>query len=124
MINISHKLYSLHAKMFKPKIFRLPVIVRSQNHLIRPCTTTSQTVDDEKARELERIAKEASIDEPPTSCCQSGCANCVYIAWAEALSAKIQNVGPEVSDKILEMVQDPSMKAYLEMELRIRGLRK
>lgn len=110
--------------MFKNKIFRLPAILRSQNNLIRNCTTTSQTTDDEKARELERIAKEASIDEPPTSCCQSGCANCVYIVWAEALSAKIQNVGPEVSDKILDMVQDPSMKAYLEMELRIRGLKK
>ncbi|XP_035433014.2 uncharacterized protein LOC118264569 [Spodoptera frugiperda] len=124
MLNIGHKLCYLHTKMFKHKILRLPAILRSQNNLIRNCTTTSQTTDDEKARELERIAKEASIDEPPTSCCQSGCANCVYIVWAEALSAKIQNVGPEVSDKILDMVQDPSMKAYLEMELRIRGLKK
>uniref|UniRef100_A0A2H1WQC1 SFRICE_038818 n=1 Tax=Spodoptera frugiperda TaxID=7108 RepID=A0A2H1WQC1_SPOFR len=124
MLKIGHKLCYLHTKMFKNKIFRLPAILRSQNNLIRNCTTTSQTTDDEKARELERIAKEASIDEPPTSCCQSGCANCVYIVWAEALSAKIQNVGPEVSDKILDMVQDPSMKAYLEMELRIRGLKK
>ncbi|KAF9817542.1 hypothetical protein SFRURICE_014681 [Spodoptera frugiperda] len=112
MLKIGHKLCYLHTKMFKNKIFRLPAILRSQNNLIRNCTTTSQTTDDEKARELERIAKE------------SGCANCVYIVWAEALSAKIQNVGPEVSDKILDMVQDPSMKAYLEMELRIRGLKK
>ncbi|XP_022830941.1 uncharacterized protein LOC111359584 isoform X2 [Spodoptera litura] len=124
MINIGHKFCYLYTKMIKSNILRLPVLVRSQKYVIRTCTTTSQTTDDEKARELERIAKEASIDEPPTSCCQSGCANCVYIVWAEALSAKIQNVGPEVSDKILEMVQDPSMKAYLEMELRIRGLKK
>lgn len=67
---------------------------------------------------------QASIDSPPTGCCQSGCANCVFIVWAEALTAKMQNVGPEVSEKILKMVEDPSMKAYLEMELRLRGLKK
>lgn len=67
---------------------------------------------------------QASIDEPPTACCRSGCANCVFIVWAEAITAKMKDAGPEVSEKILKMVDDPSLKAYLEMELRFRGLKK
>lgn len=63
---------------------------------------------------------QASLDEPPTACCRSGCANCVFIVWAEALAAKMENVGPEITEKIMKMVDDPSMRAYLEMELRIR----
>lgn len=66
---------------------------------------------------------QASIDEPPTACCRSGCANCVFIVWAEALTSKMENAGPEVTEKIMKMVDDPSMKAYLEMELRLRGLK-
>ncbi|KAJ0176971.1 hypothetical protein K1T71_006980 [Dendrolimus kikuchii] len=84
------------------------------------CCSQAQVTDEEKEKELERIAREASIDDPPTSCCMSGCANCVFIVWAEALSVKMQNAGPEIAQKILEKVDDPSMRAYLEMELRIR----
>ncbi|XP_047023864.1 oxidoreductase-like domain-containing protein 1 [Helicoverpa zea] len=109
--------------MFKLQSLRLLAARKDRNKLIRSCTTKSQA-EDEKEKELQRIAKDASIDEPPTACCQSGCSNCVFIVWAEAVSAKVQNVGPEVSEKILNMVEDPSMKAYLEMELRLRGLKK
>uniref|UniRef100_A0A2A4JE61 Oxidoreductase-like domain-containing protein n=1 Tax=Heliothis virescens TaxID=7102 RepID=A0A2A4JE61_HELVI len=109
--------------MFKLQSQRLLAVIKYRNNLIRSCTTKSEA-EVEKEKELQRIAKDASIDEPPTACCQSGCSNCVFIVWAEALSAKMQNVGPEVSEKILKMVEDPSMKAYLEMELRLRGLKK
>ncbi|XP_059059190.1 oxidoreductase-like domain-containing protein 1 [Achroia grisella] len=88
------------------------------------CTCTTTVADEEKEKELERIARNASIDEPPTACCQSGCANCVFIVWAEALTSKMDNAGPEIAEKILKLVEDPSMKAYLEMELRLRGLKK
>lgn len=67
---------------------------------------------------------QASIDEPPTTCCQSGCAQCVYIAWAEAITAKMQNAGPEIAERILKNIEDPSMKAYLELELKFRGIMK
>ncbi|XP_026749634.1 oxidoreductase-like domain-containing protein 1 [Galleria mellonella] len=87
-------------------------------------TSASSVTEEEKEKELERIARDASIDEPPTACCQSGCANCVFIVWAEALTSKMDNAGPEIAEKILKLVEDPSMKAYLEMELRLRGLKK
>ncbi|KAL0840908.1 hypothetical protein ABMA28_014707 [Loxostege sticticalis] len=86
----------------------------------RQCTTQSFATEEEKERELERIAKDASIDDPPTACCRSGCSNCVFIVWAEALANKMQDAGPEIQNKVLSMVDDPSMKAYLEMELRLR----
>lgn len=111
--------------MFKIRNLRISAIVKHPNLQLRACSDSTQvSADDEKERELERIAKDASIDSPPTACCQSGCSNCVFIVWAEALSAKMQDMGPEISEKILKMVEDPSMKAYLEMELRIRGLKK
>ncbi|VVC99141.1 unnamed protein product [Leptidea sinapis] len=81
-------------------------------------------LDDEKEKEIQKIQSNASIEEPPTTCCGSGCANCVFVIWAEALAKKMDNAGPEIAEKILKMVDDPSMKAYLEMELRLRGLKK
>ncbi|CAK1546940.1 unnamed protein product [Leptosia nina] len=90
---------------------------------LRKCTTQSNT-DEEKEREIEKIKRNASLDEPPTACCRSGCANCVFIVWAETLAEKMESAGPEIAEKILKMVDDPSMRAYLELELRIRGLKK
>lgn len=111
--------------MFKLRILRCPGIPKYQKNLVKTYSNSSKIpTEEEKERELERIAQNASIDNPPTTCCQSGCANCVYIAWAEALSAKMKDAGPEIAVKIIAMVEDPSMKAYLEMELRLRGLKK
>ncbi|XP_053607882.1 oxidoreductase-like domain-containing protein 1 [Plodia interpunctella] len=109
--------------MLRSKFFPLMKKRRLQTKL---CSNQCQppATDEEKERELERIAREASIEEPPTGCCQSGCSNCVFIVWAEALTKKMDNAGPEISEKILKMIDDPSMKAYLEMELRLRGLNK
>ncbi|XP_032519723.2 oxidoreductase-like domain-containing protein 1 [Danaus plexippus] len=78
----------------------------------------------EKEKEIQRIMQNASLDEPPTACCQSGCANCVFIIWAEALSSKMDNAGPEIAERIMKNIDDPSMRAYLELELRIRGVKK
>ncbi|XP_063533568.1 oxidoreductase-like domain-containing protein 1 [Cydia strobilella] len=90
---------------------------------IEYCTIKTEA-EIEKEKELERIANDASIDEPPTACCQSGCANCVFIVWAETLSKKMNNAGPEIAEKIMKSVQDPCLRAYLEMELRLRGVKK
>ncbi|CAH0719632.1 unnamed protein product, partial [Brenthis ino] len=88
--------------------------------LRRSCSNQTNVTDEEKEREIERITKNASIDEPPTACCRSGCSNCVFIVWAEALASKMENAGPEIIDRIMKSVDDPSMRAYLEMELRLR----
>lgn len=59
------------------------------------------------------------VPDPPTTCCMSGCANCVWIEYAEKLT-KVFNDGGEAAQKeIMEKVCDPNMQAYLAMELRI-----
>ncbi|KAM3955562.1 oxidoreductase-like domain-containing protein 1 [Aphomia sociella] len=110
--------------MLRSKLVSVKPLMQYQYKQGRLCTCPPSATDEEKERELERIARDASIEEPPTACCQSGCSNCVFIAWAEALTTKMDNAGPEIAEKILKLVEDPSMKAYLEMELRLRGLKK
>nr|XP_034830344.1 oxidoreductase-like domain-containing protein 1 [Maniola hyperantus] len=95
-----------------------------QRQILLYCNNQTNEADEEKEREIERIKKNASLEEPPTGCCGTGCANCVFIVWAEALSSKMQNAGPEIAEKIMKSVDDPSMRAYLELELRIRGQKK
>ncbi|EFN84909.1 Uncharacterized protein C17orf90 [Harpegnathos saltator] len=81
--------------------------------------------DDDKLKDGEDDAKEIPVDDlaEPTNCCMSGCANCVWIQYAERLSSKIDNTSDvNLQAAILERVQDPNMKAFLKMELRCRKL--
>lgn len=56
--------------------------------------------------------------EEPTNCCQSGCANCVWIQYAEELIKEFKD-GDDKAQKIIEeKVTDPFLRAYLQMELR------
>lgn len=66
----------------------------------------------------------SSIDDmsEPTNCCMSGCANCVWIEYAEKLSATLRNSDVDVQKTILDKVQDPNMRAFLLMELRFRKI--
>lgn len=60
----------------------------------------------------------ATLPEEPTNCCQSGCANCVWVKYAEEMSAIFKDGGAKAQQIILEKVTDPGMKAFLQMELR------
>lgn len=66
----------------------------------------------------------SSIDDltEPTNCCMSGCANCVWIQYAEKLSALLEKSEVDVQKLIIDKVQDPNMKAFLSMELRFRNI--
>ena len=65
---------------------------------------------------------EESLEEP-TNCCMSGCANCVWIQYAEKLSETFDGSTPDIQKQILEKVTDPNMRAFLSMELRIRNIK-
>ncbi|XP_032678819.1 oxidoreductase-like domain-containing protein 1 [Odontomachus brunneus] len=81
--------------------------------------------DDDKQEVGENNSKEAPVDDlaEPTNCCMSGCANCVWIQYAERLSSTIDSTSDvNLQTAILERVQDPNMKAFLMMELRCRKL--
>lgn len=68
----------------------------------------------------------SSIDDltEPTNCCMSGCTNCVWIQYAEKLSAVLEKSEVDVQKLIIDKVQDPNMKAFLSMELRFRNITK
>ncbi|KAK7507876.1 hypothetical protein BaRGS_00000841 [Batillaria attramentaria] len=54
--------------------------------------------------------------EPPVDCCMSGCANCVWILYAEELKDYYSD-GGEAARQALEQIENPSLKAFLKLEL-------
>lgn len=60
----------------------------------------------------------------PTNCCRSGCPNCVWVEYVEKLTERYTN--PELSrERILaelETLDDQSIKAFIKLELKCRGL--
>ncbi|OWF49462.1 Oxidoreductase-like domain-containing protein 1 [Mizuhopecten yessoensis] len=56
--------------------------------------------------------------EPPVECCMSGCANCVWIKYAEELKEYYGN-GIERALKEIELIDNPSLKAFIKLELSL-----
>lgn len=63
-----------------------------------------------------RISK-IKLPEEPQNCCMSGCANCVWISYAEELAKLLNDGGETARDKIIEHVKDPNLRAFLMLEL-------
>lgn len=53
-------------------------------------------------------------------CCMSGCPNCVWLSYAEELLSRYgDGDGARAAlDAVSAHVSDPSLRAFLEMELR------
>ena len=63
--------------------------------------------------------------ELPTTCCMSGCANCVWLDYAEDMVKYYQKRGDKVpKDKILQEINshlsDPMVKAFVLLELKFK----
>ncbi len=54
---------------------------------------------------------------PPTNCCEKGCHNCVWIKYAEKLTETYRN-SEWAKEEILSQITDPSLKAFLSLELK------
>lgn len=105
-------------KQMNPVLRSSPFIAKG---LLCPQRNLSMQKDDKNRTD---VPKDISIDDltEPTNCCMSGCANCVWIQYAERLSSAIEAVNVDLQKAILEKVQDPNMRAFLTMELRCRKL--
>lgn len=68
------------------------------------------------------FCKNKKIPSPPTNCCMSGCANCVWLQYAEEISSQLQGGSDAARKIIMKEVQDPNMRSFLEMELRMLKL--
>lgn len=60
---------------------------------------------------------------PPTTCCMSGCHNCVWIEYADCLAEHYRDGGVEACRMIEKEVEDPSLRAFILMEVRLKGLK-
>ncbi|KAG4067118.1 hypothetical protein HA402_000109 [Bradysia odoriphaga] len=88
--------------------------IRSTGYKWRPNDLPPNQEEGKFVQVNERLVK---IPPPPTTCCMSGCANCVYIAYAEEVT-KIFHDGHLPKEIILKHIDDPNMKCFLSMELR------
>lgn len=57
----------------------------------------------------------------PENCCMSGCANCVWITYAQDLERMFHDGGSTAKRLILERMKDPSMRAFLSMEIALHA---
>jgi len=91
------------------------------NGSLRLCSSTS----DKGASKCDKENAVNADKEPeePTTCCMSGCANCVWIEYAEVMVVRYKDGGHRAR-KAIESIKDPMMKAFLTMELKSIGEKK
>ena len=62
------------------------------------------------------VAGKGPPPEAPVHCCMSGCANCVWIAYAEALKDYYSD-GGDSAKLAIENIDNPSLKMFVKLEL-------
>lgn len=96
---------------------------RNKNVILFKQTLLIKRTCYEKVNEdnIEGQNKKVDFPEEPTTCCMSGCPNCVWLEYAEKLSAYYQDGGDRAIKEINEKVQDSNVRAFLLHELRMRN---
>ena len=70
-----------------------------------------------EAKRLKSEPQSSDLPEEPTDCCMSGCANCVWIQYAEELKKKFCSSDEDLREIIMNKISDPNMKMFLSIEL-------
>ncbi|XP_075149009.1 uncharacterized protein LOC142222646 [Haematobia irritans] len=74
---------------------------------------------------VSRYASDSKSDEDgiklppePTTCCMSGCANCVWIEYAETIAKLLDGNTDKVRELVLKKIEDPNLRMFLSIELK------
>lgn len=62
-------------------------------------------------------SRNVKVPEPPDNCCMSGCANCVWIHYAEDLAKIYNDGGKKAKEQIERLVTDTSLRMFLRLQL-------
>lgn len=91
--------------------------------ILQSKATTSLIDHDHKmAEKSKEVAREIvkAFPEEPTNCCMTGCANCVWLVYAQEISDYYKDGGEKAESEIMKKVNDPNIRAFLMHELRMR----
>jgi len=95
------------------------------NHL----NTTARDRNEEGSNDDNNdVVNKANLPpELPSTCCMSGCANCVWLDYAEETVKYYENLGmkmelEELLNTVDDNIQDPLVKAFIRMELKSKYL--
>ncbi|XP_037717543.1 oxidoreductase-like domain-containing protein 1 [Drosophila subpulchrella] len=83
-------------------------------------TSTQETTAKAKDKNTKGRKRLRNIEIPPepTTCCMSGCANCVWLDYAQTLAKLLGDNDEEAREIVLSKITDPNLKMFLSLELR------
>jgi len=75
--------------------------------------------------EIPSTAEWLGPPEIPNTCCMSGCANCVWLDYAEEVVRYFDSRSEKVDlqvllDEVERNIQDPMIKSFIKMELKFK----
>ena len=119
------RVYSVHSTCPTATSVNVPSVHKRGNILtVSRCFGSSgpESVEGGNERALAESvsaenAEDTEIPDPPTNCCMSGCANCVWIDYAHEL-ASIYRDGGRAAERVMTAIEDPSLKIFLNLELK------
>ncbi|XP_017026537.1 oxidoreductase-like domain-containing protein 1 [Drosophila kikkawai] len=66
----------------------------------------------------KKSIKDIELPPEPTTCCMSGCANCVWLDYAQTLAKLLGDNDEAARELVLSKITDPNLKMFLSLELR------
>ncbi|XP_017052793.1 oxidoreductase-like domain-containing protein 1 isoform X2 [Drosophila ficusphila] len=81
-------------------------------------TTVKETTAKVKSSKGRKRLRDIELPPEPTTCCMSGCANCVWLDYAQTLAKLLGDNDEEAREIVLSKITDPNLKMFLSLELR------